>query len=76
MRFLLLVMLVFCAAGFALTSGTVSVRGGTPKINLEAVSDTLPVLVALAAPMVFMGLVLMVTMLLGRDGRGRAKRFS
>ena len=76
MRFWLLVMLVFCMTGFAVTSGTVSVRGSALKINYEAVSHTLPVLVALAAPMVFMGVVLMVTMLLGRDGRGRAKRIS
>jgi hypothetical protein len=60
---------LFCMAGFAVTSGTVSVHGSALKINMDAVSHTMPVLVALAAPMIFMGLVLMVTMLLGRAKR-------
>jgi hypothetical protein len=74
MRFWLLVMLVFCMSGFVVTSGTVSVRAGVLKVDMDAVSHTLPVLVALAAPMVFMGVVLMVTMAVGRQGRSRPAR--
>lgn len=76
MRFWLMVMPVVCIAGFAVLSGTVYVHGGSLKINTEAVSQTMPVLIALAAPMVIMGVVLMVTMLVGREGRGRARRVS
>ena len=76
MRFWLMVMLVVCMAGFAVTSGTVAMHAGALKINMEAVAQTMPVLIALAAPMVIMGVVLMVTMLVGREGRGRARRVS
>lgn len=75
MRFWLLLIFLVCIAGFALTSGTVTLRNGGVVMNMDAVAHFLPVLLALAAPMVTMAVVLMVTMLLGRDNRHRSNRF-
>jgi hypothetical protein len=74
MRFWLLLMLVVCVSGFLVSSGTVSVNAGAVRLNADAVAHSLPVLVALAAPMVFMAFGLMLTMLFGRDGRRRPNR--
>ena len=70
MRTALLALLVFCVGGFMVSSGTVSLVGGIPRIETAAVGQALPVLVALAAPMVTVAVGLMLVMLLRRrDGR-------
>ena len=73
MRFLLAVMLVGCTTGFIATSGTVTVQSGSLHLNAAALSHTVPVLIALAAPMVTMGMVLLLTMMFGRTS-GRENR--
>lgn len=69
MRFGLFVMLVVCVAGFLLSSGTIALQSGTVLLNTAAVSHSLPVLIALAVPMLVMGVVLMMTMSFGREDR-------
>ena len=69
MRFWLAVLLIFCMAGFIVTSGTISVHAGRLRINPAALSHSIPVLIALAAPMITMAVVLMVTMAVGRQDR-------
>ena len=71
MRFWLAVMLIVCVSGFVVTSGTLSVQSGVMTLNTTALSHSIPVLVALAAPMVMMALVLSVTMALSRNGGRR-----
>ena len=71
MRFWLAVMLIFCMAGFIVTSGTISVHAGALRVNTAALAHSIPVLIALAAPMITMAVVLMVTMAIGRQGRSR-----
>lgn len=78
MRFLLAVLLVICTVGFIATSGTVTVQSGALRVNSAALVHTIPVLIALAAPMVTMGMVLMITMMFGRpphrQNRSRSNR--
>ena len=74
MRFWLLVIFVVCIGGFIVTSGTVTIVGGGLTMNMDAVAHSLPVLLALAAPMVTMAIVLIVTMLIGRESHRRPDR--
>ena len=76
MRFLLAVMLVVCVAGFLATSGTVTWQAGTLQLNGAALKHTVPVLIALAAPMLTMAVVLMVTMTMGRPTERSGPRTS
>lgn len=71
MRLTLLAMLAVCMAGFAATSGTITLDAGRVLINPSVLSHTLPVLVALAAPMITMVVILLVTVTLGRPAIGR-----
>jgi hypothetical protein len=74
MRFLLAGMLIICVAGFLATSGTVTLQAGALHMNVAALKHTVPVLIALAAPMLTMAVVLMVTMTIGRPtARNRAR---
>ena len=73
MRFLLAVMLVVCTTGFIATSGTVTVQAGSFHLNAAALSHTVPVLIALAAPMVTMGIVLILSMMFGGTSARRSR---
>ena len=66
MRFWLAVIFLVCVTGFIATSGTLTVQAGEIMVNTSALRHTIPVLIALAAPMVTMAFVLLVTMTLGR----------
>jgi hypothetical protein len=72
MRFWLAALFIVCVGGFVMTSGTVTVQAGELNLNMAALTQTMPVLVALAAPMITMSLVLMLTMTFGRQARRRS----
>jgi hypothetical protein len=67
MRFSLALILLVCVSGFVATSGMVSLTGeaGQLQLNGAALRHTLPVLIALAAPALVMG-VLLSFLMLGR----------